>query len=182
LVRVGSRYDRGGIKIHFLNKKEADKKVKNLADLQRLRKKVRNPGRNTYTPIGDVLDTLLLQYGRKTGDCPGRLGVKKRVFLVITDGAPTDAPQDTIIRAANFFHQGRFPLDQVGIQFIQVGNDPNATKYLEELDEDLAKDENIRDMVDTIKSNGNDLEGDALIKALTGGFNRRQDRIGDRRR
>lgn len=182
LVRVGSKYDRDGIEIHFLNKREEDKVVRDEADLQCLRNKVGVPGSNTYTPIGDVLDTLLLEYGRKTGNRPGRPGVKKIVFLVITDGAATDTPEDAIIRAAKFFECGKFPLDQVGIQFIQVGNDSEATKFLEELDECLAQGECNWDMVDTIKSTGNDLEGDALIKALTGGFNRKQDKVGEQRR
>lgn len=182
LVCVGSKYDKDGIEIHFLNKREKDTTVMNEADVRRLRTAVGLPGKDTYTPLGDVLDTLLLEYMQKTGDKPGRRGVKKRIFLVITDGAASDAPEDSIARAANFFHKGQFPLDQVGVQFIQVGNDPEATKFLEDLDEDLTGCENTRDMVDTIKSTGDDLEGDALIKALTGGFNRRQDRAGERRK
>lgn len=182
LVYVGSKYDRDGIEIHFLNKREKDTTVMNVADVRQLRTAVGRPGKDTYTPLGDVLDTLLLEYGKKTGGTPGRRGVKKRIFLAITDGVASDAPEDPIARAANFFHKGQFPLDQVGIQFIQVGNDPEATEFLEELDEDLGGCENTRDIVDTIKSTGDDLEGDALIKALTGGFNRRQDRAGERRK
>ncbi|KAF9782223.1 hypothetical protein BJ322DRAFT_204390 [Thelephora terrestris] len=182
LVRVGSKYDRDGIEIHFLNQQNSDSTVKNEGDVHRLRKRVREPARNSCTPIGDVLDTLLLEYARQTGDAPGRSKVKKRIFLVITDGAPTDSPEEPIIRSAKFFQQGQFPLDQVGIQFIQVGDDPEATQFLEELDTGLTEGGNTRDIVDTIKSTGDDLEGDALIKALTGGFNRRQDKIGERRK
>lgn len=183
LVGVGTRYDRDGIEIHFLNERKADRTVKSEADLQRLRKEVPVPGRDSYTPTGDVLDTLLLEYRRKAGDSPGSTGVRKRIFLVITDGAATDDPRDGIIDAAKFFQRKSFPRDQVGIQFIQVGNDLEATKFLEELDTDLMEEnEDARDIVDTIKSSGNDLRGDALIKALTGGFNRRQDRAGEGRR
>ncbi|KAF9782211.1 hypothetical protein BJ322DRAFT_203505 [Thelephora terrestris] len=182
LVRVGSQYDRDGIDIHFLNQRNADRAVHNEAEVQRLRSSVGKPGEDSYTPIGDVLETLLLDYQRKTGDSPGSSGVKKRIFLVITDGAATDAPEYPILNAARFFERGRFPLDQVGIQFIQVGGDECATKFLEELDDDLAVRGQTRDIVDTIKSTGNDLEGDALIKALTGGFNRRQDKASGARR
>ena len=107
---MGSKYDRDGIEIHFLNKVEKDMTVmvqcvtvsrqkqlteiftQNEADVRRLRGTVGLPGRDTYTPLGDVLDTLLLDYGKKTGDKPGRLGVKKRIFLVITDGAASRLP------------------------------------------------------------------------------------------
>lgn len=90
----------------------------------------------THTPTGDVLDDLLLKYRQKTGRTPGRAGVKKTMFLVITDGDPSkslsrptrvfvdiyhfdhpyqtaDAPEDVIINAANFFQRNNFPIDQV---------------------------------------------------------------------
>lgn len=181
LVSVGARYDRDGIEVHFLNRREADRTVRDERDLQRLRREVQAPRSGACTPIGGTLDALLLDYQGKIVNNSSRHGVKKKIFLVITDGAATDAPEDVILRAANFFHRGRFPLDQVGIQFIQVGNDAGATEFLEKLDEDLAGKNNTMDIVDTIKSTGDDLHGDALIKALTGGFNRRQDRAGERR-
>ena len=59
--------------------------------MQRLRREIGIPGRDSYTPIGDVLDTLLLAYQKQTGDSPGRPGVKKRIFLVITDGASSES-------------------------------------------------------------------------------------------
>jgi len=37
-----------------------------------------------------------------------------------------------------------------------------------------------QDIVDTIKSDGKDLKGDGLIKALTGGINRKQDKKGEK--
>ncbi|KAF9651716.1 hypothetical protein BDM02DRAFT_526911 [Thelephora ganbajun] len=182
LVQVGVKYDRSGIDIHFLNQRKANRTVKNVGDLRRLRSEVKEPRKESYTPTGDVLDMLLLEYRKQTGNSPGRAAVKKRIFIVITDGAATDAPQDVIINAANFFQKNHFPLDQVGIQFIQVGNDLEAEEFLDELDTDLVKQmgEHARDIVDTLKSNGNDLKGDALVKALTGGFNRKQDRTGEK--
>lgn len=74
---------------------------------------------------------------------------------------PADAPEDGIINAAKFFQKNGFPVDQVlesashlhlgerstdsfcslqvGIQFIQVGNDPEAEQFLDELDTDLVR-------------------------------------------
>ena len=67
----------------------AEVSAQSEADVQRLRKKVGEPAVDSYTPLGDVLDTLLLEYGRQTGNSPGCSRVKKRIFLVITDGAPS---------------------------------------------------------------------------------------------
>ncbi len=38
---------------------------------------------------------------------------------------------------------------QLGIQFIQVGDDPDATAFLMELDDDLKAESGVRDIVDT---------------------------------
>jgi len=109
-----------------------------MQDLMGLRIGTPPPGRN-YTPTGDVLDTHLLEYRRQTGNRPGRPGVKKRIFIVITDGAAckslwqpvrvlvgidhldlfffcyqtADAPEDVIASSATFFQKNHFPLDQV---------------------------------------------------------------------
>jgi len=41
------------------------------------------------------------------------------------------------------------PLTQVGIQFLQVGDDDEAAKWLKSLDDDLEDDHDVRDYVDT---------------------------------
>jgi hypothetical protein len=67
---------------------------------------------------------------------------------------------------------------QVGIQFVQVGNDSKATKYLKQLDNDIDDDNNMRDMIDTTSASKlkGKLSGDALVKILLGGVNRRLDK------
>jgi hypothetical protein len=182
LVDVGGERVGGEIRIHFLNNQKYDKTVTTARDVRDLRKDVRVPREDTHTPTGDVLDTLLVEYMRQTGSTPGRAGVLKRYFIIITDGAATDAPEDAIVRAGKFFQEHQFPLDQVGIQFLQVGNDREASKFLEDLDTDLVKQmgKYARDMVDTVRPRGVCLEKDTLIKTLTGGFNRKQDRMGER--
>jgi hypothetical protein len=74
----------------------------------------------------------------------------------------------------------RAPLKQLGLQFVQVGNDAEAAKALRKLDEDL---QGVRDMVDTTPftqlKNGQ-LTADILIKMLIGGINRKID--GDKKK
>ena len=64
---------------------------------------------------------------------------------------------------------------QVGIQFVQVGDDPDATAYLQSLDNDL---KGVRDIVDTTPYLGGELTVDMIIKIVIGGINRRVDKEG----
>jgi len=147
----------------------------------RLRKSVGIPKLASHTPTGDVLETQLLAYRKQVSTRAGRQGAKKRYFIVITDGAASDSPEEGIVEAATFLQKYNFPTDQVGIQFLQVGHDEEATRFLEELDRGIKiqQGEKLRDIVDTVKSDGQDLTGPLLIKALTGGINRLQDRQGE---
>jgi hypothetical protein len=64
---------------------------------------------------------------------------------------------------------------QIGIQFVQVGNDPDAKEYLEWLDNGWKKS-NVRDIVDTTPYNGRlDENPEVLVKILLGGILRRID-------
>jgi hypothetical protein len=72
---------------------------------------------------------------------------------------------------------------QTGIQFVQVGTDPDATQFLEKLDNDFqewSKQGNggspSRDIVDTVPFSGGMLTGLELIKVLIGAINRKVDR------
>jgi hypothetical protein len=91
---------------------------------------------------------------------------------------PADSPTEPIAAAAKFFQDNHFPANQLGIQFIQVGNDPGAAAFLDTLDrgEGLGL---ARDIVDTMRSNGKDLHGDVLVKALVGAINRKLDKDGE---
>lgn len=80
--------------------------------------------------------------------------------------------------AARRLDAGRFPTSQVGIQFVQIGDDPDATEALRELDDDLAGRHGCRDIVDTTPFSGAHLDGNTLSKILLGGINKRVDKRG----
>ena len=69
---------------------------------------------------------------------------------------------------------------QLGIQFVQIGTDRNATHFLRQLDDEIAGQEGVRDIVDTTPYLGGQLNAETLIKILLGGINRRVDRKGGR--
>lgn len=63
-----------------------------------------------------------------------------------------------------------------------VGRDEAAKKHLKQLDDelaDIAKDDELRDIVDTVPftgSAGTQLSGDGILKVVLGAVNRRLDR------
>ncbi|KAI7939752.1 hypothetical protein MJO29_014488 [Puccinia striiformis f. sp. tritici] len=100
--------------------------------------------------------------------------IKPLNLVVITDGV-TDDPETlvhNIINIVDRLEDGQFPLNEVGIQFIQVGFSSEATKLLRTLDNDLKKTYGVkRDIVDTTPYKGQ-LTGEFVLKCLLGGINR----------
>ncbi|KAJ7937025.1 hypothetical protein B0H13DRAFT_2302768 [Mycena leptocephala] len=203
LAETAQRYDGDGIDIYFLNNKTEALNIKSSSEVRALFAKVRPSG---STPTGERLDQILkprlriLEQAQIQPDgtpMDKRTGeeIKRVNFIVITDGEATDNPKYAIIDAASrlkamsnlcMIQACRSPFDrqehelttsiQLGIQFVQIGNDSRATKALKELDDDLHKTGNIRDIVDTTPySKLNPVTADGLIKVLLGGINRRID-------
>ncbi|KAG6854465.1 hypothetical protein C0991_006544 [Blastosporella zonata] len=151
-----------------------------------------------HTPMGMRLDSILRPYlhaleeAHKLDPVNFR-GIKPINIVILSDGLPSDDPESIIVQAAQRLDAMRCPMSQVGIQFVQVGRDPGASEYLQELDDDLTQT-GIRvsrmqrftfailimrqDMVDTTPAELTDgeLGPDTLIKILLGGINRRHDR------
>ncbi|KZT05560.1 uncharacterized protein LAESUDRAFT_624491, partial [Laetiporus sulphureus 93-53] len=182
LADVASKYDADGIDICFLNDKHVGTDVRDPQVVKRIFDHVRPRG---ITPIGEKLEELLLFYIENlerakrrvdAGDHEGMKDMKPVNFIVITDGAPTDDPEEVIVTAARRLDRNNFPLTQVGIQFVQIGDDPQATEFLNELDNGLSQNYGIRDIVDTTPYLGGRLTADLIIKILLGGINRRVDR------
>ena len=99
---------------------------------------------------------------------------------MITDGVPTDDPEQTIIDTAQLLDEWKCRSSQVGIQFFQVGNDERATKLLIDMDDNLAgRGKGCRDIVDTVPfsdKNGVGLNGEGIMKVVLGAVNKRLDR------
>ncbi|KAI9569280.1 hypothetical protein HD554DRAFT_2020640 [Boletus coccyginus] len=183
LAQIATTYDSDGIDIHFLNHKYGTN-VKDAMSVRQLFTHVRPHG---LTPIADKLDTLVGDYVEKLeraarrkrkGDSLALKQIKPVNFIVITDGAPTDEPVDSIVSLARRLDHANIPLSQVGIQFVQIGNDRGATEFLRQLDDDLSGTYGVRDIVDTTPFLGIKLTAEMLIKILLGGVNRRVDRRG----
>ncbi|KAJ7857298.1 hypothetical protein B0H14DRAFT_696505 [Mycena olivaceomarginata] len=176
LAAVASEYDTDGLEIHFFNSNVVAKRVKTAEEVEDVFNKV-TP--TNSTPMGLKLQSLLEPYLAALKANPNLKSVN---FIVITDGAPTDRaetePERVIVNAARELDSIHALLSQVGIQFVQVGGNTAATRYLESLDNNLRTKYDIRDIVDTTFAPV-DKPLD-MIKILTGGINRRVDEHGSK--
>ncbi|KAK0469275.1 uncharacterized protein EV420DRAFT_1658991 [Desarmillaria tabescens] len=177
LAYVAAQYDDDGIEIQFLNNSIVKHGLKTKEDVMELFQSVIPSG---LTPIGAKLDGLMTAYIDDFKKLRHSDKQPKPVnYILLTDGEPTDkkplTTEEVIVKAAKVLDEICAPQIQVGIQFVQVGADTNATKYLQRLDDNLKQTYNIRDIVDTAPARaGHNLDGQDMIKILTGGINRRR--------
>ncbi|KAJ7628835.1 hypothetical protein FB45DRAFT_1080163 [Roridomyces roridus] len=187
LAETAQEYDGDGVDIYFMNSPKAALNVKTSTEVRLLFSKVKPSG---LTPTGERLEQLVkprivdLEQARIDPDGTPRNRmtdepIKRVNFIVITDGAATDEPKYPIIDAASRLKaMTNLCMVQLGIQFVQIGNDSAATRALRELDDNLHKTKNIRDIVDTTPyAKLNPLTAQGLIKILLGGINRRIDEM-----
>ncbi|KAL5508182.1 hypothetical protein ACEPAH_5801 [Sanghuangporus vaninii] len=186
LAEVAARYDTEGIDVYFLNARRSARNMRSGESVKRQFDSIEPQGisllaRRLEELLNDYISELeQAQREILRGDLNALRRIKPVNYIIITDGVPTDDPEPVIIQAARRLDRGNLPVYQVGIQFVQVGDDPRATEALRELDDDLAKEYGIRDMVDTTPYNGGPLDSELLIKILLGGINRRVDKKGAR--
>ncbi|GLB38867.1 putative von willebrand factor [Lyophyllum shimeji] len=172
LAAVAAKYDTDGLEIQFLNSPESRVGIVDPEAVKALFKAVRPEG---ATPLGTKLRALLTGYlARLDAERAGKKTTKPVNFIVITDGVPTDgaATEEAILHAAQALDRRNARVAQVGVQFVQIGDDEGATAYLQRLDDELTK-QGVRDMVDTtLPEKGQELD---LVKILIGAVNRRVD-------
>ncbi|KAE8209355.1 hypothetical protein CF327_g6645 [Tilletia walkeri] len=175
-----ARYDSDGMDIVFLNSEAEGRAISSPAEVRKLFDSV-DP--NGQTPTGERLAMLFLEYWdildswsdkKKAGtltadDAPP----KKRNYIVLTDGRPSDDLASVIVDCARRLDQGDYPLSQLNIQFIQVGADREATKSLEELDSQLEHVYQVRDIVDILAYRGGNLQAADIMQQLHGGIFKR---------
>lgn len=183
VVEMAVKWDKNGVDIYFLNSR---KYAKGCTKAERVTKLFDEVSPDGWTPTGARLKQLITPYLDSLSSSSSRLArlikspPKPRVYIVITDGAATDQGSSRIDNVVLGFmdrlDQKEAPLTQLGIQFVQVGNDEGARAELQRLDDRLSKD-GTRDIVDTFpfdKLNG-DVGADHIIKILLGSVHKRID-------
>lgn len=165
LIKEAGEFDKDGITvwcfdtdIHDVNENTTEAKA------QAVLAAARADGGGTYHAkalkprVDDYLDQLLGKEGVKgtkggffskgTPDIPAipaNPNTKPRIFVVITDGNPSDtstgekALEDLIIGATKRLKAAGYGRDRIGFSFIQTGKDPRASEFLERLNNGLEK-------------------------------------------
>jgi len=117
------------------------------------------------TDLASVLKHATDDYFQRKSS--GQTKPNGEIILVVTDGEPDDrkAVMKVIIEASR-----RMQIDEeLGISFIQVGTDSQATKFLKVLDDDLQSAGAKFDIVDTITMD--DMEDMSLSEVLLNAIN-----------
>jgi len=181
VVEKAVQYDSDGIDLFFFNDPQT---ALNCNSPDQVRKIFRNvlPRRSTPTAasIKRILDPYLAHLHQSKNGGPM---VKPMNLIVLTDGAPDRGqdPEQVIVEIGRYLDANRFPLNQLGISFVQIGNDADATRHLIALDDDLKAKYKIRDFVDCTpyqaSNHTNVITADFILKALIGGVNRKIDNL-----
>jgi len=202
IAPVCAAHDEDGLDVYFLNHRSdagtdpsagkaagGYRNVTSAAAVDRIFAAVHPRG---YTPTGTRLYHVLKAYVRRYeaaaraagGDPDGvdAAGLKPINVIVVTDGVPSDDPQSVIAAVARRLDRLDAPPHQVGVQFFQVGDEPGAAEALRELDDALAEQQGVRDMVDTVTFNAAVADGaptltaDAVLKTVLGAVHKKHDR------
>ncbi|KAF7186429.1 hypothetical protein HII31_12225 [Pseudocercospora fuligena] len=179
ITPICTQHDADGIDIFFLNTRESSfhRNVTSASTVREIFQTVRPGG---GTPTGQRLNQILKPYLRRYEASPDT--VKPINIICITDGEPSDDVESPLIQAAKKLDKLDAPAWQVGVQFFQVGRDEEAKRHLKQLDDELAEiagDDELRDIVDTVPfmgAEGTFLTGDGILKVVLGAVNRRLDR------
>ncbi|KAJ5625046.1 hypothetical protein N7510_001355 [Penicillium lagena] len=211
IAPICTQYDGDGIDIFFLNHRRevpqgvydtnegAYTNVTTAAQVQQIFSSVRPRG---ATPVGKRLLNILTPYlaelerlehaatnasRRGDGQRAAQLAAQKPKpinIIAITDGEFTDDAESIIVQVARRLDGkdcNALPW-QVGVQFFQIGNDERATKYLQQLDDDLGgwcHRKKMRDIVDTVPwrgGQGKTLNADGILKCVLGAVHKKLDR------
>lgn len=190
ITPICTSHDADGIDIYFLNHRNplatnglgGYTNITTIAGVENIFRSVRPLG---GTPTGTRLNQILKPYLSQVEESIERQAhgheptCKPLNIIVITDGVPSDDVESIIVRAAKKLDTWDADPGQVGIQFFQVGREPEAADDLRELDDSLSGEHGIRDMVDTVPWSGEDgetLTADGILKCVLGAVNKKLDR------
>lgn len=172
IADLANQYGSQGIDLHFLHHEHFHQNIKTSHEIQHIFNQMAPNG--PETPTAAKLEELINFY----------LPLVERKFpqhnpidiIVITDGVATDQQDlpEVIVSAAHRLERSQVPEEMFGIQFVQIGTDAEAASALRALDDHLAKQYKIRDIVDTTPYDPQQgaFNTDYMLKILLGGVNK----------
>lgn len=137
-ARDAEAYDKDGLTVIVFNNTFTEYKNTKADEVKRVFTENKPGGGTTlHTPLEYVLN----QYA-------GVKGAKPLLMFVVTDGAPES--RDQVAKVIASATQKMNADEEIAIQFLQIGDDSEATKFLASLDDDLQKTHKAKyDIVDT---------------------------------
>ncbi|KAF8335137.1 hypothetical protein F5887DRAFT_989660 [Amanita rubescens] len=120
------------------------------------------------TPIGAVLQVVFNEHLNRIDDAVSNPHLYSKIppldIIVLTDGVPTDDPASVIASAVRRLKNKRYHPNTMGVQFVQIADDPGARPVLV----DLVKGDN-GSIVDTVPYRGV-VTSEKLQRILLGGI------------
>lgn len=170
IAGIAAEHDPDGVDVRFLMSDLQGDNLSKGEDVDSLLQRIHLMGGGTYfrASLEELLQPRLYQYefyqeeqlayrdnlkhALRSGGRKPQPPIRPRPFnlIVITDGAAEDRPEveNYIVSVALKLEEMAAPPRHVGIQFVQVGQDAEAKKWLDHLDNDLRsmRDPPIRDV------------------------------------
>ncbi|EAU84219.1 hypothetical protein CC1G_08149 [Coprinopsis cinerea okayama7 len=174
---LAAQYDADGIDIHFFNSEKSRTNIQSRSTIDSLFKGMA-PNGGTY--IGKKISQLAEPYISALNMAvltQEPTWPKPRNYIIITDGKARDEDvlRNFLKNTASKLQRWGCPPGQLGFQFVQIGSNAGATKFLEDLDGDRRK--LATDIVDTVRAGpGTQFSASFPKKVLLGGVNRYIDR------
>ncbi|MBW0478702.1 hypothetical protein O181_018417 [Austropuccinia psidii MF-1] len=174
LVDTASKYETGGVEVDFLNYPKSLRSVKDKATIIKQLKFVQPVGEST--PIEVKVEMILHHYLEKLEyvAITNKTFLKPLNLIILTDGITDDV--DSLIwiirETSSRLDAAHFRLNQIGIQFVIIGDESCVARVLRVLDDQLQTKYGVsRDMVDVTRFLGKTTNS-FVIKCLLGGIDR----------
>ena len=136
IASIAVNYDKNGVDVRFFNNYAEDEDRLNLDSAEKVMSLFDNLESEGSTPTADTFDIELNAY---VHEYKINRHIKGLNLIVITDGEPSRGQdvEGVVVKYARMLAQLDAPPLQVGIQFVQVGDDKGAKDFLDSLDNDL---------------------------------------------
>ena len=136
IASIAVQHDSNGVDVQFFNNYVEKKKrcnLDNIEDVMRLFTDLLPYGE---TPTADKLDEELNEYCH---EYERDRSIKGLNLIVLTDGAPSTGQdvEGVLVKYARRLERADAPLLKVGVQFVQIGVDEGASKFLQKLDDNI---------------------------------------------
>ena len=136
IASIAVKYDNNGVDVRFFNAFIDNKERLNLDSAEKVMSLFENLEPYGDTPTADILTVELNEY---LHDYKTNRHIKGLNLIVITDGAPSPGQdvEGVIVNYAKMLAEQDAPPLQVGIQFVQIGDEKGARDFLDSLDNNL---------------------------------------------